>query len=124
MMKNWGGRTPPAWIREIAEERPRPLVALTPPDLKSPQAGDIVLKPFIDGKSYQQLFRLETWDTHGLLDGPFDDIKRALESALEFGVTSRLVVWLDYSDDPHSHDLDAVPLYYSDTTAADTKSVA
>jgi hypothetical protein len=39
-------------------------------------------------------------------------------------VTSRLAVWLDYSDDPHSHDLDAVPLYYSETTAADTKSVA
>jgi hypothetical protein len=123
-MKYWGGRTPPSWVREIAEERPRPLVALAPSGLTSPQTGDIVLKPFIDGKSYQQLFRLETWDTHGLLDGPFDDIKRALEAALEFGVTSRLAVWLDYSDDPHSHDLDAVPLYYSETTAADTKSVA
>jgi hypothetical protein len=123
-MKYWGGQTPPAWIREIAEERPRPLVGAASAGLTSPQAGDIVLKPFIDGKTYQQLFRLETWDTHDLLDGPFDDIKRALESALEFGVTSRLAVWLDYSDHPHSHDVDAVPLYYSETTAADTKSVA
>jgi len=123
-MKYWGGRTPPAWIREIAEERPRPLVGASPSGLATPQAGDIVLKPFIDGRNYKQLFRLETWDTHDLLDGPFDDIKRALECALEFGVTSRLAVWLDYCDDPDSHDLDAVPLYYSDTVAADARSVA
>jgi hypothetical protein len=123
-MKYWGGQTPPAWIRDIADERPRPLVGAAQAGSSSPQTGDIVLKPFIDGRTYQQLFRLETWDTHDLLDGPFDDIKRALESALEFGVTSRLAVWLDYSDDPHWHDLDAVPLYYSDTTAADAKSVA
>lgn len=123
-MKYWGGQAPPAWIREIADERPRPLVGAAPARLTSPQSGDIVLKPFIDGRTYQQLFRLETCETHDLLDGPFEDIKRAMESAFEFGVTARLAVWLDYSDDPNLHDLDAVPLYYSDTTAADAKSVA
>ena len=123
-MKYWGGQTPPAWIRDIADERPRPLVGGAIAELSAPQAGDIVLKPLIDVRTYQQLFRLETWGTHDLLDGPFDDIKRALESAFEFGVTSRLAVWLDYSDDPGWHDLDAVPLYYADTTAADAKSVA
>lgn len=123
-MKYWGGQTPPSWIREIVNERPRPLVGASRSGLTTPQIGDIVLKPFIDGRNYQQCFRLETWDTHDLLDGPFNDIKKALESALEFGLTSRLAVWLDYSDDPDSHDLDEVPLYYSETTAADARSVA
>ena len=123
-MKYWGGQTPPAWIRDIADDRPRPLVGASRPGLTTPQAGDIVLKPFFDGTGCKQLFRLETWQTHALLDGPFDDVKRALECAFEFGVTSRLAVWLDYSDDPDVHDHDALPLYYSDTTAADTRSVA
>lgn len=115
---------PPAWVREIAPERPRPLVGSVSVAATVPQVGDIVLKPFIDGRTYQQLFRLETWDTHDLLDGPFADVKPALEAALEFGLTSHLAVWLDYSDDPNCHDLDAVPLYCFDTTAADTRSVA
>lgn len=123
-MKYWGGQTPPSWIRDIADERPRPLVGANGPGLVAPQTGDVVLKPFIDGKNYRQVFRLETWQTHDLLDGPFDDVKQAMEYALELGVTTRLVVWLDYSDDPDSHDLDAVPLYYSDTTGADARSAA
>jgi len=122
-MKYWGGRTPPSWVREIAQDRPRPLVAAQPLEIL-PMRGDIVLKPFIDHGSYRQLFRLETWETHDLLDGPFDDVHRALESALEFGVTSRLAVWLDYSDHPGSHELDTVPLYSHDTTCSDSKSVA
>lgn len=122
-MKYWGARPPPSWIREIVDERPRPLVGASVSGLTTPQTGDIVLKPFIDGRNYKQIFRLETWDTHDLLDGPFDDIKRALDCALELGLTSRLAVWLDYCDDPASHDLDEVPLYYSDITAA-ARSVA
>jgi hypothetical protein len=39
-------------------------------------------------------------------------------------VTARLAVWLDYSDDPDSHQLDLVPLYFSDTTAAEQRTVA
>ncbi len=122
-MKYWGGRTPPTWVREIAQDRPRPLVAARPPEIV-PTPGDVVLKPFIDHASYKQLFRLETWDTHDLLDGPFDDVHCALECALEFGMTSRLAVWLDYSDHPNSHELDSVPLYYHDTSWSDSKSVA
>ena len=117
-MKYWGGQTPPSWLREIANDRPRPLVV---PDEQSPivpRTGDIVLKPFIDGRTFAQLFRVETWNTHDLLDGPFDSVRAAMECAFEFGVTSRLVVWLDYSDDPDGHDLDSVPLYYSDTAAS------
>jgi hypothetical protein len=122
-MKYWGGRTPPAWLREIAQERPRPLVSAEPTTVQ-PQEGDMVLKPFIDGRTYQQLFRLETWQTHDLLDGPFDSVRDAMDSALEFGKTARLVVWLDYSDHPAEHELDGVPLYRSDLSASDSRSVA
>ena len=122
-MKYWGGQQPPAWVREIAEDRPRPLVLAEDPMNAVPKTGDIVLKPFIDGETFKQLFRVETWNTHDLLDGPFDSVHAALECAFEFGVTSRLAVWLDYSDDPHSHDLDSVPLYYSET-ASGSQSVA
>lgn len=113
-MKFWGGRTPPNWLREIANDRPRPLVVADDTPRVNPAIGDLVLKPLIDHKSYKQLFRLETLNTHALLDGPFDDIHHAMEAALELGVTARLSVWLDYSDCPESHDLDNIPLYYSD----------
>lgn len=53
--------------------------ALLPRGSPHRRAG-IVLKPFIDGRTYQQLFRLETCETHDLLDGPFEHIKRAMES--------------------------------------------
>ena len=122
-MKHWGGRIPPSWVREIAQDRPRPLVTVEAPAL-SPSDGDIVLKPFIDRNTFKQLFRLETWHTHALLDGPFENVHDALECAFEFGVTARLAVWLDYSDDPAAHELDDVPLYYSDLSAFDSKSVA
>jgi hypothetical protein len=122
-MKYWGGRTPPSWVREIAHDRPRPLTVQDDKSAVVPRAGDIVLKPFIDGETYAQLFRVETWNTHDLLDGPFHSVRDAMECAFEFGATSRLVVWLDYSDDPTSHDLDSVPLYYSDASAS-SQSVA
>ena len=121
-MKYWGGKAQPPWVREIAQDRARPTVTAEPSSV-TPQQGDIVLKPFIDQKSFKQLFRLETWETHDLLDGPFEHVREALESAFEFGVTSRLAVWLDYSDDPNAHELDSVPLYYADSSAAD-QSVA
>jgi hypothetical protein len=107
-MKYWGGQTPPAWIREIAEERPRPLVIADDQSHVQPKPGDIVLKPFIDDRTYRQLFRIETWKS----------VREAMACAFEFGVTSRLEVWLDYSDHPNAHDLDAVPLYDSDTTTS------
>ena len=110
-------------MREIAEDRARPIVPANRVGC-SPQPGDIVLKPFIDHHSYKQLFRVETWRTHDLLDGPFADVREAMECAFEFGVTARLAVWLDYSDDPAAHELDDVPLYFSDTTVLDSKSVA
>lgn len=116
-MRYWDGKTLPAWVRDVEQERPRPLAISSHPDV-TPQPGDVVLKPFIDGRTYKQLFRVETWHTHDLLDGPFDDVRQAMEAAFEFGVTSRLAVWLDYSDDPESHDLDPVPLYYSDIALA------
>lgn len=122
-MKYWGGRTPPAWIREIAQERPRPLVS-TEPAAVAPQQGDVVLKPFIEHRTYKQLFRVETWQTHDLLDGPFEHVRDAMDAALEFGATARLVVWLDYSDDPDAHELDDVPLYFSDLSASNSQSVA
>ena len=122
-MKYWGGQTPPSWLRDIANDRPRPLVISEDTAHLVPQDGDIVLKPFIDGRTYKQLFRVETWNTHDLLDGPFDDVRAAMECAFEFGVTSRLAVWLDYSDDPASHDLDNVPLYYAEVATA-ARSVA
>jgi hypothetical protein len=123
-MKFWGGRTPPAWIREIANDRPRPLVLQSDSVRATPQSGDVVLKPFIDGQTYKQLFRVETWNTHDLLDGPFDDVRAAMSSAFEFGQTSRLAVWLDYSDSPAFHDLDPVPLHYCDHTNSNSESVA
>jgi hypothetical protein len=87
----------------------------------SPQPGDIVLKPFIDGKTYKQHFRVETWNTHDLLDGPFDDIRTAMNAAFELSATSRLAVWLDYSDHPDVHELDNVPLYYSDPLSSQSE---
>jgi hypothetical protein len=122
-MKYWGGKRPPSWIRDIAEERPRPLVVSEEATSIVPRSGDIVLKPFIDGETYRQLFRVETWQTHDLLDGPFESVRDAMECAFEFGVTSHLAVWLDYSDDPASHDLDNVPLYHADF-AASSQSIA
>ena len=122
-MKYWGGKTPPSWVREIADDRPRPLVVSEDVAHVVPKTGDIVLKPFIDGRTYKQLFRVETWNTHDLLDGPFESVHEAMECAFEFGATSRLAVWLDYSDHPHSHDLDTVPLYYADFSAS-AESVA
>ena len=83
-----------------------------------------MLKPVIDQTSFQQLFRLETWQTHDLLDGPFEHVRAALEAAFEFGVTARLAVWLDYSDDPKAHDLDSTPLYFDDKSLAVSESVA
>jgi len=122
-MKYWGGQTPPAWVRDIADERPRPLVVSDDQSHVEPRAGDIVLKPLIDDRTYRQLFRVETWHTHDLLDGPFESVRDAMACAFEFGATSRLAVWLDYSDHPNTHDLDAVPLYYADS-AASSESVA
>jgi hypothetical protein len=109
-------------VREIANERPRASTAADS-SAAEPHDGDIVLKPFIDHRSYKQLFRLETWQTHDLLDGPFSGVREAMEAAFEFGVTSRLAVWLDYSDDPAAHDLDPVPLFYGDGSAAGSTSV-
>ena len=123
-MKFWGGRTPPAWVREIAHDRPRSFSPADRPARAVAQSGDIVLKPFIDGQTYKQLFRVETWNTHDLLDGPFEHVRDALSSAFEFGQTSRLAVWLDYSDAPAFHDLDPVPLYYSDRKSGNSESVA
>ena len=122
-MKHWGGQAPPSWVREIAQERARPLVTSAAPAV-TPSPGDMVLKPFIDRATYKQLFRLETWNTHDLLDGPFENVRDAMDCAFEFGATARLVVWLDYSDEPASHELDSVPLYCSDLSAFDSKSVA
>lgn len=122
-MKFWSFHTA-RWVRQIAADAPRALPVLAPAPSKAPREGDIVLKPFIDRETYKQLFRVETWTTHDLLDGPFDDVRRAMECAFEFGVTSRLAVWLDYSDDPESHTLDPVPLYYSDITEANSTSIA
>lgn len=123
-MKFWGGRTPPSWVREIAFDRPHPLVFSSEITELQPRAGDIVLKPYIDGRTYSQLFRVETWNTHDLLDGPFEDAREAMQCAFEFGQTSRLAVWLDYSDAPTFHDLDPVPLYFSDRRKSDSDSVA
>jgi hypothetical protein len=122
-MKDWGRTTPPAWVRTLAAQHARPLVSTDQAALV-PLPGDLVLKPFIDSRTYNQLFRIETWETHDLLDGPFHDVRDAMEAALELGVTARLVVWLDYSDDPASHDLDHVPLYFADHSAAATRTVA
>jgi hypothetical protein len=85
----------------------------------APAPGDVVIKPFIDLSTFQQHFRVETWRTHALLDGPFDTIRSAMDAAFEFGATARLVVWLDYSDDPELHDLDEVPLYCCDKVDSD-----
>jgi hypothetical protein len=115
-MRFWGGQTPPAWLREIASDRPRPLVIATDEPGVTPTAGDIVLKPWVDVQSYRQRFRVESWNTHDLLDGPFDDPHQALEAAFELGATSHLSVWLDYSDDSGSHDLDTVPIYVSESS--------
>ena len=122
-MSDLRARKQPAWIIDIAEARSRPLIL---PDQSAvvPQNGDVVLKPFIDHRTFKQLFRVETWQTHDLLDGPFEHVRDALDAALEFGVTTRLAVWLDYSDDPDAHHLDSVPLYFSDTTAAERRTVA
>lgn len=122
-MKYWGGQTPPPWLAEVAEERPRPLVSTTDPGI-TPAEGDIVVKPVLDSEAHRQRFHVETWETHDVLDGPFDHVRDAMSAALELGVTSRLAVWLDYSDDPGVHDLDPVPLYRSDATAGDSSSVA
>ena len=115
-MKFWGSQTPPAWLREIANDRPRPLVIVSDEPSLEPSAGDIVLKPCVDGQCYRLRFRVETWNTHDLLDGPFDDPHQALQTAFELGATSHLSVWLDYSDDPHAHDLDTVPIYISESS--------
>ena len=112
-MRYWGGAAPPQWLREIAQDRARPLVNAEPVH-GAPRTGDVVLKPCVDRQNYKQLFRVETWNTHDLLDGPFDQIRQAMEAAFEFGATARLTVWLDYSDDPEAHELDGVPLYVSD----------
>jgi hypothetical protein len=123
-MKFWGGVTPPAWVREIAHDRARPLVPSVEHTSLVPQSGDIVLKPFIEDRTYKQLFRVETWNTHDLLDGPFEHVREALACAFEFGVTSRLAVWLDYSDAPSAHDLDEVPLYFCDKSLNGSAFVA
>ena len=122
-MKGLMAQEQPAWIIDINEARSRPLI-MPEHSAAVPQSGDVVLKPFIDGRTFKQLFRVETWDTHDLLDGPFEHVRDALDAALEFGVTARLAVWLDYSDDVDSHHLDLVPLYFSDTTLAEQRTVA
>ena len=111
----------PPWVREIAQDRARPMVTAEPVEA-GPDSGDVVLKPCI--QHHRQLFRVETWETHDHLDGPFDHVRDAMEAALEFGLTARLTVWLDYSDDPARHDLDPVPLYISDVLASDSSSAA
>ena len=116
-MKYWGGKLPPPWVQEIASERARPLVSASEPSLLTPRPGDIVLKPVIDRHNYRQLFRVETWETHALLEGPFDNVREAMECAYELAATSHLSVWLDYSDNPDSHDLDDVPLYEAEKSA-------
>jgi hypothetical protein len=108
-MKYWGGKTPPSWSREIAHDRPRHLMAVEHGST-TPQAGDVVLKPFIDSRTHQQRFRVETWNTHDLLDGPFHHLREAIDVAFELGATARLTVWLDYSHHPDAHELDRVPL--------------
>jgi hypothetical protein len=122
-VRYWGGGAPPPWVREIAQDRARPMVNAESVDV-APRPGDVVLKPCIDHHNYRQLFRVETWNTHDLLDGPFDQVREAMEAAFEFGVTARLAVWLDYSDDPGAHELDPVPLYNSDAPTANPFSVA
>jgi hypothetical protein len=112
-VRQWGGGAPPPWIREIAQDRARPLVNAEPVSAV-PGPGDVVLKPCIDHANYKQLFRVETWNTHDLLEGPFENVRVAMDAAFEFGATARLAVWLDYSDDPSTHELDAVPLYIAD----------
>jgi len=92
------------------------------PAAAGPHPGDVVLKPCLDRSSYKQLFRVETWKTHDLLEGPFDHVRPAMEAAFEFGATARLTVWLDYSDDPGLHELDPVPLYPSEHPSADSLS--
>jgi hypothetical protein len=109
-MRYWGGKTPPSWSREIASERPRHLITATH-SASEPQAGDVVLKPFIDSRSHHQRFRVETWNTHDFLDGPFDHLRQAMDAAFELGATARLAVWLDYSHHPDAHELDPIPLY-------------
>lgn len=76
-MSDLRARKQPAWIIDIAEARSRPLIM---PDHSAvvPQSGDVVLKPFIDHRTFKQLFRVET----------------------------------------------SVPLYFSDTTAAERRTVA
>lgn len=120
-MKYWGGTSRLTWSSDSANNRAR-----STPDRSSavPRTGDIVLKPFIEAGTYRQLFRVETWQTHDLLDGPFDDVRAAMDAAFEFGMTARLVVWLDYSDDPLSHDLDTLPLYFADNSAGASSSAA
>lgn len=112
----------PPWVREIAQDRARPMVNAEAVDAV-PRPGDVVLKPFIDRANYKQLFRVETWNTHDLLEGPFEHVRLAMEAAFELGVTARLAVWLDYSDDAGTHDLDPVPLYTSDNPSADYSAV-
>ena len=122
-MKFWGRHTA-RWVRQVAGGNLRAIARPRSASSTMPRAGDIVLKPFIDGRTFNQLFRVETWSTHDVLDGPFDDVRRAMECAFEFGVTSRLAVWLDYSDDPDSHTLDPVPLYHADASRGDVESIA
>lgn len=112
----------PAWLRDVAHELPTPRVTLAQP-APEPQPGDIVVKPVIERPSHQRRFRVETWDTHDLLDGPFPDADEAKDAALELAVTGHLVVWLDDSEDAHAHQLDPVPLYRADP-AAFARSVA
>jgi hypothetical protein len=108
-MKFWGGKTPPSWSREIANDRPRQLLAAEYAST-TPQTGDVVLKPFIGSRTHQQRFRVETWNTHDLLDGPFNNLRQAMDAAFELGATARLTVWLDYSHHPEAHELDRIPL--------------
>ncbi len=117
------GRIPPAWLREVAHELPTPRVTLTEPILE-PQPGDIVVKPVIERHSHARRFRVETWDTHDLLGGPFLNVDEAREAALELAVIGHLVVWLDESDEAGAHTLEPAPLYRADPAAARTRSVA
>lgn len=114
---------PPAWLRDVAHELPTPNVRFDQP-LLEPQPGDIVVKPIIERHAHARRFRVETWDTHDLLDGPFLDVDAARAAALELAVIGHLVVWLDESDEAGAHQLDPAPLYRADPGAAPARSVA
>src|SRR5688572_11613861 len=103
--KMWSGGGPrPRWAREIADDHTWQKTRYSEPEatIPTPQPGDVVIKPGFDSATMKQLFRVETWQTHALLDGPFHHIRQALDAALEVGVTARLSVWIDFSEDPQA----------------------